>query len=326
MRKLFQKNTKLVIQIELFALLICFCTLFHITPRALYCGEKVHALTVVKVNNKEVGYFKSKKEAEKVVKNTIQSKVPKKNFEKIEVKDKIEIEEKQVDSKLKVTSKKDEIKKIEKSIDVQTEYTEKSTTNDDIQVEEQKTDELYVGETKEVEVGEVGTKEVETKTIYINGEVKDTKTSEEVTKPAKKKIILIGTKERPKNYSTLGSKYNAPMYKGDGQSIVDYGKQFLGNPYVYGGTSLTKGCDCSGFIYRLYLDSGYSVPRVGFDKIGKKVSLAEARPGDIVTYKGHYALYIGNNKVIHASNPKSGIIETNINYSGAVLSINRVIE
>ena len=326
MRELFRKNTKLVIQIELFVLLICFCTLLHISPKALYCGEKVHALTVVKVNNKKVGYFKNKKEAEKAVKNAIQSKVPKKDFKKIEVKDKVEIETKNVDSKLEVKSKDKEIKKVEKSINVQTEYVETKNVEDTTPVEEKKTDELYVGETKEVEVGEVGTKEVETKTIYVNGEVKDTKVSEEVTKPAKKKIILIGTKERPKNYSTYGSKYNSPMYKGDGLSIVNYGKQFLGNPYVYGGTSLTKGCDCSGFIYRLYLDSGYSVPRVGFDKIGKKVSLSEAKPGDIVTYKGHYALYIGNNKVIHASNPKSGIIETNINYSGAVLSINRVVE
>mgnify|MGYP000887509469 CR=1 FL=1 len=67
MKKLFRKNTKLVIQIELFILLICFCTLLHISPKALYCGEKVNALTVVKVNNKKVGYFKNKKEALKHV-------------------------------------------------------------------------------------------------------------------------------------------------------------------------------------------------------------------------------------------------------------------
>jgi len=96
--------------------------------------------------------------------------------------------------------------------------------------------------------------------------------------------------------------------------LVQYAKQFLGNPYVWGGTSLTKGVDCSGYTMQIYKKYGISLPHysVSQSKMGTKIKLSEAKPGDLVFYDkngviNHVAIYIGNGQVIHASNPKSGI-------------------
>lgn len=103
--------------------------------------------------------------------------------------------------------------------------------------------------------------------------------------------------------------------------LVQYAKQFLGNPYVWGGTSLTNGVDCSGFTMQVYKKFGISLPHysVSQSKIGTKISLSEAKPGDLVFYAkngtiNHVAIYIGNGQVIHASNPKSGIKISSASY------------
>lgn len=103
--------------------------------------------------------------------------------------------------------------------------------------------------------------------------------------------------------------------------LVQYAKQFLGNPYVWGGTSLTNGADCSGFVQSIYRKFGVSLPRTSGSQsgVGTKVSLADAQPGDLIFYaKGgsvnHVAIYIGNGQIIHASNPKSGIKISNATY------------
>ena len=96
--------------------------------------------------------------------------------------------------------------------------------------------------------------------------------------------------------------------------MVDYGKQFLGNPYKWGGKSLTNGIDCVQFVRALYRKYGIILPgkRSAFAHIGKAVSLKNARPGDIVYYGNHVAMYIGNGKIIHAQ--RKGINISNINY------------
>ena len=113
-----------------------------------------------------------------------------------------------------------------------------------------------------------------------------------------------------------------------GQSIVNYAKQFLGNPYVYGGTSLTNGADCSGFVQSVYAHFGISLPRTSEAQrsAGYSVgSLANAKPGDLICYYGHVGIYIGNNAIIHASNEASGIkITYNASYR-TIASIRRVI-
>jgi cell wall-associated NlpC family hydrolase len=104
-----------------------------------------------------------------------------------------------------------------------------------------------------------------------------------------------------------------------GQQIADYAVQFVGNPYVYGGTSLTNGADCSGFTMSVYANFGYSLPRVAADQAnaGTKVSTSSLQPGDLLFYHGygHVAIYIGGGQVVHASNAKSGIKISNYDYS-----------
>lgn len=104
-------------------------------------------------------------------------------------------------------------------------------------------------------------------------------------------------------------------------SIVEYAKQFLGNPYVWGGTSLTKGADCSGFTMSIYAHYGVSLPHssAAQSQMGTKVSSSEVRPGDLLFYGSgkhvnHVAMYIGGGKVIHASTEKTGIKISNAFY------------
>lgn len=103
--------------------------------------------------------------------------------------------------------------------------------------------------------------------------------------------------------------------------LCQYAKQFVGNPYVWGGTSLTNGADCSGFVQSVFKKFGVSLPRSSRQQVGvgTKISLADAKPGDLIFYaKGgtinHVALYIGDGQVVHASSPKTGIRISNATY------------
>ncbi len=113
---------------------------------------------------------------------------------------------------------------------------------------------------------------------------------------------------------------------GNGKSIANYACQFIGNPYVSGGTSLTNGADCSGFIFRLYADYGYRVPRTSSQlrSVGTGVSYSEAQPGDIICYEGHVGMYIGGGMIVHASTAKTGIKVSNAQYR-PILAVRRVM-
>ena len=130
--------------------------------------------------------------------------------------------------------------------------------------------------------------------------------------------------------SSSGSSYaSASSYSGSGskgQQIANYACQFIGNPYVPGGTSLTQGADCSGFVWRVYKDFGYTVPRTSYGcrTAGIGVSYSEAQPGDIVCYAGHVGLYIGNGQIVHASTQKTGIKITNATYK-EILTVRRIV-
>ncbi len=111
-----------------------------------------------------------------------------------------------------------------------------------------------------------------------------------------------------------------------GKKIAQYGCQFVGNPYVMGGTSLTNGADCSGFTYRIYRDFGYSIPRTSYEQrsCGTGVSYENAQPGDLICYDGHVAMYIGGGKIVHASTAKTGIKISNATYR-TILAVRRVV-
>lgn len=115
-----------------------------------------------------------------------------------------------------------------------------------------------------------------------------------------------------------------------GKQVARFACQYIGNPYVYGGTSLTKGADCSGFIYTVYAQFNYSLPRTSYlqRSAGKSVSYEQAQPGDIICYDGHVGLYIGGGLIVHASNskpyPNGGIKVSNAKYR-TILSVRRII-
>lgn len=112
-----------------------------------------------------------------------------------------------------------------------------------------------------------------------------------------------------------------------GQQIANYALKFLGNPYVYGGTSLTNGADCSGFVQSVYKHFGISLPRTSGEQgaAGRAVDgVKNAKPGDLVWYSGHIGIYIGNEQIVHASNSKVGIITSNVYYRN-ILGIRRII-
>lgn len=118
---------------------------------------------------------------------------------------------------------------------------------------------------------------------------------------------------------------NTPM----GLDVVNYARQFVGNPYVYGGESLTNGIDCSAYIQQIYGHFGVSLPRQSseFRTVGTEVpNINEARAGDIICYSGHVALFVGDGlKILHAKGKDYGIVETDNALYKSVITIRRVI-
>lgn len=123
--------------------------------------------------------------------------------------------------------------------------------------------------------------------------------------------------EKPKPASSGGGK---------GQDIANYACKFIGNPYVAGGTSLTNGADCSGFVMAVYKNFGINLPRSSYSQstVGKGVSYADARPGDVIYYGGHVGIYIGNGQIVHASTERTGIKITSATYRN-IVTVRRIV-
>ena len=163
--------------------------------------------------------------------------------------------------------------------------------------------------------GWVSTDYVQLRTDFVQAESKE----EEEARLAKEEEAKEEGRRRAQEVEAAvaaENQENAPVVVGNGggsssgNAVVNYASQFVGNPYVYGGSSLTNGTDCSGFVMSVYANFGVGLPHSSsaMRNCGYGVSLAEAQPGDIICYSGHVAIYCGNNTVVHASTPATGII------------------
>lgn len=126
--------------------------------------------------------------------------------------------------------------------------------------------------------------------------------------------------------SSGGGKTYASPTGSSGADVAQFALQFVGNPYVYGGSSLTNGTDCSGFVMSVYNNFGVSLPHssAADRSVGATVNgLENAQAGDIICYSGHVGIYIGNGQIVHASTERTGIIVSNASYR-SILSIRRI--
>lgn len=152
--------------------------------------------------------------------------------------------------------------------------------------------------------------------------------AEEAAKKAQEEANKKAAEAASKKPSTTSTTTSSNVsYNPTGQSVVNYACQFVGNPYVWGGTSLTNGADCSGFIMSVYAKFGVSLPHssAAMAGCGRGVSYSEAMPGDIICYAGHVAIYMGGGQIVHASNARDGIkISGNAAYR-PIVAVRRVL-
>lgn len=145
-------------------------------------------------------------------------------------------------------------------------------------------------------------------------------------KEAAKKKTEENKSSKKGSTTTDGGKTYASPTGSTGSDVAQFALQFVGNPYVYGGTSLTNGADCSGFVMSVYNNFGVSLPHssAADRSVGATVNgLENAQPGDIICYSGHVGIYIGNGQIVHASTSRTGIIVSNASYR-SILSIRRI--
>ncbi|MBQ7833026.1 MAG: SH3 domain-containing protein [Lachnospiraceae bacterium] len=174
--------------------------------------------------------------------------------------------------------------------------------------------------------GYVSTEYVSLRTDFVKAESKEEEQQRLAAEAAARAEAQRAAQQAMNNNSTTTS---APVITGDsemGVAVAEYACQFVGNPYVWGGTSLTNGADCSGFVMSVYANFGVSLPHSSTSDRTQGYAvdgLENAQPGDLICYSGHVALYIGNGQIVHASSSKTGIIISNADYK-KILAIRRI--
>lgn len=190
---------------------------------------------------------------------------------------------------------------------------------------------LSAGTTEVKTPGENGAQDVTKSVVTVNGQVSSaTVLTTTITKNPVSEVVVKGTKVVATAARTTSAYSNTggAVYSGNGQSVASYALQFVGNPYVLGGESLTNGADCSGFVKAAYARFGIGLPHSAsaMRSYGRSVTLSEARAGDIVCYYGHVGIYIGNGRIVHARNPRYGICTDSVYLIGNIVTIRRLVE
>ncbi len=179
--------------------------------------------------------------------------------------------------------------------------------------------------------GYVSTDYVTLSTEFVKAESKAEEEARLAKEAAERRAAQAAAAKASRKSSSSSGSAPAPVIPSGGGSelgaaVANYACQFVGNPYVWGGTSLTNGADCSGFVMSVYNNFGVSLPHssAADRNVGSSVGgLENAQPGDIVCYSGHVGIYIGDGQIVHASTAKTGIIISNASYR-SVLSVRRI--
>lgn len=194
--------------------------------------------------------------------------------------------------------------------------------------------ENWVGVTCEAGIGYVAAEYVTLSTEFTYAESKEEEAARLAKEEAARKAAAAAAAAKAaskaadtanQTSASAQTSYSAPSGS-DGAAVVAYASQFVGNPYKYGGSSLTNGTDCSGFVMSVYAAFGVSLPHSSksMRTVGYGVGTDEMQPGDIICYSGHVGIYVGNDTIVHASTPSTGIKYTSPANYKTILAVRRI--